>query len=172
MDGGSSITKHSLTGTSVTSTNDISITSYERTCDIFRLSSAHGTHQQQLNHRDGHHPTTVQLLDQLAAQLSDEELSSIGAAVELMLDGEDVEDGEGILNGTAGHQSSALSQAPMIVNDRTKCVGEEESLVTAGLSSPLSEYQDEQRQESAEQTMYNGNDEEDEDELTEKQLSY
>ncbi|XP_065078829.1 USP6 N-terminal-like protein isoform X1 [Ochlerotatus camptorhynchus] len=32
-----SITKTSLTGTSVTSTNDVSITSYERTCDIFRL---------------------------------------------------------------------------------------------------------------------------------------
>lgn len=32
-----SITKNSLTGTSITSTNDVSITSYERTCDIFRL---------------------------------------------------------------------------------------------------------------------------------------
>ncbi|XP_058822214.1 USP6 N-terminal-like protein isoform X1 [Topomyia yanbarensis] len=32
-----SITKHSLTGTSITSTNDVSITSYERTCDIFRV---------------------------------------------------------------------------------------------------------------------------------------
>lgn len=34
-----SITKNSLTGTSVTSTNDVSITSYERTCDIFRLQN-------------------------------------------------------------------------------------------------------------------------------------
>ncbi|KXJ78939.1 hypothetical protein RP20_CCG002971 [Aedes albopictus] len=37
-----SITKHSLTGTSVTSTNDVSITSYERTCDIFRLQPNSG----------------------------------------------------------------------------------------------------------------------------------
>ncbi|KAL1397909.1 hypothetical protein pipiens_009380 [Culex pipiens pipiens] len=34
-----SITKQSLTGTSVTSTNDVSIASYERTCDIFRLAT-------------------------------------------------------------------------------------------------------------------------------------
>ncbi|XP_062554558.1 USP6 N-terminal-like protein isoform X1 [Armigeres subalbatus] len=37
-----SITKYSLTGTSVTSTNDVSITSYERTCDIFRLQQNGG----------------------------------------------------------------------------------------------------------------------------------
>lgn len=38
-----SITKHSLTGTSVTSTNDVSITSYERTCDIFQLQQNGGS---------------------------------------------------------------------------------------------------------------------------------
>ncbi|XP_049281798.1 USP6 N-terminal-like protein isoform X1 [Anopheles funestus] len=160
MDGGS-ITKHSLTGTSVTSTNDISLTSYDRTCDIFRLQTS-GQHQSSRDLPPAGTTSAVLMFDQLAAQLSDEELSSYGAAVELMLDDEGVldeaetnrpvmmmVDKEGGDNSSTGPEELVEELAPTLVQSLT-------DPVLNGSTHPADQ-----------QTI----DEEDEDELTEKQLS-
>uniref|UniRef100_A0A4Y0BQ29 Rab-GAP TBC domain-containing protein n=1 Tax=Anopheles funestus TaxID=62324 RepID=A0A4Y0BQ29_ANOFN len=160
MDGGS-ITKHSLTGTSVTSTNDISLTSYDRTCDIFRLQTS-GQHQSSRDLPPAGTTSAVLMFDQLAAQLSDEELSSYGAAVELMLDDEGVldeaetnrpvtmmVDKDGGDNSSTGPEELVEELAPTLVQSLT-------DPVLNGSAHPADQ-----------QTI----DEEDEDELTEKQLS-
>uniref|UniRef100_A0A182NFU7 Rab-GAP TBC domain-containing protein n=1 Tax=Anopheles dirus TaxID=7168 RepID=A0A182NFU7_9DIPT len=162
MDGGS-ITKHSLTGTSVTSTNDISLTSYDRTCDILRLQSTTTTGQQQTGRDPPPAGTTsaVLLLDQLAAQLSDEELSSYGAAVELMLDDEEVVDG-------------SSSAARMLV-DRGD-VGERVTEELERVPDPALPNGHDTDGEAGfaldDASDQQPADEEDEDELTEKQLSF
>uniref|UniRef100_A0A182LWY4 Uncharacterized protein n=1 Tax=Anopheles culicifacies TaxID=139723 RepID=A0A182LWY4_9DIPT len=158
MDGGS-ITKNSLTGTSVTSTNDISLTSYDRTCDIFRLQTS-GQHQSSRDLPPAGTTSAVLMLDQLAAQLSDEELSSYGAAVELMLDDDEVE--------------ASRPQTMMVDKDAA------DNLSTGNEQLELEELEPNMLQTLAEPVL-NGQlqtvdqqaiDEEDEDELTEKQLSF
>uniref|UniRef100_A0A182SFK1 Uncharacterized protein n=1 Tax=Anopheles maculatus TaxID=74869 RepID=A0A182SFK1_9DIPT len=162
MDGGS-ITKQSLTGTSVTSTNDISLTSYDRTCDIFRLQAS-GAHQSSRDLPPTGTASAVLMLDQLAAQLSDEELSSYGAAVELMLDDDD--DALGV----AGNDNSDHLPARTMID---KEAGD-------NVSAEHDELEEEPMLlEAVPDAMHNGPqqqqtiiDEEDEDELTEKQLSF
>uniref|UniRef100_A0A182K9T1 Uncharacterized protein n=1 Tax=Anopheles christyi TaxID=43041 RepID=A0A182K9T1_9DIPT len=165
MDGGS-ITKQSLTGTSVTSTNDISLTSYDRTCDIFRLQAS-GQHQSSRDPPPAGTTSAVLLLDQLAAQLSDEELSSYGAAVELMLDDDDEAEAENpveMINGNGAPDNVTLGQngldeelEPLLLSpvENPPLNGETDPTIvvaSAGQQQPV--------------------DEEDEDELTEKQLSF
>ncbi|XP_053659087.1 USP6 N-terminal-like protein [Anopheles marshallii] len=166
MDGGS-ITKHSLTGTSVTSTNDISLTSYDRTCDIFRLQ----TSGQQQSGRDlppAGTASAVLMLDQLAAQLSDEELSSYGAAVELMLDDDDDNEVDPNLSVKMMVDKDAGDNTS---NGHVEELAEElEPMLLQSLADPAQNGQTDPLilQSSDQQTI----DEEDEDELTEKQLSF
>ncbi|XP_058055814.1 USP6 N-terminal-like protein [Anopheles bellator] len=162
MDGGSSITKHSLTGTSVTSTNDISITSYERTCDIFRLTG-NGPHQpfSQREHQHAGPNSAIHLLDHLAAQLSDEELSSIGAAVDLILDEED--------NGADIPGDSGDDPISKLAEEMDAPTGSESGKSPRSPPAKLCVSPD---HEHVARLVANGNDDEDEDELTEKQLSF
>ncbi|XP_035890806.1 USP6 N-terminal-like protein isoform X1 [Anopheles stephensi] len=168
MDGTGSITKQSLTGTSVTSTNDISLTSYDRTCDIFRLQASGQQHPSSRELPPTGTTSAVLMLDQLAAQLSDEELSSYGAAVDLMLDDDD-------LDGAAGDDQQRM----MIDKDAAETVHEdmeeENPLVFEPVTDPIHNGLQPEPLTILLRTLdqpQDAIDEEDEDELTEKQLSF
>uniref|UniRef100_A0A8W7PA42 Rab-GAP TBC domain-containing protein n=1 Tax=Anopheles coluzzii TaxID=1518534 RepID=A0A8W7PA42_ANOCL len=169
MDGGS-ITKHSLTGTSVTSTNDISLTSYDRTCDIFRLQAS-GQHPSSRDPPPAGTTSAVLLLDQLAAQLSDEELSSYGAAVELMLDDEEddgaAEPGNPVQRTKERDTGDDVSLVPEESEERELDPMEQSATdpSLSGQTNPTIMLHSPEQQQPAV-------DEEDEDELTEKQLSF
>nr|XP_040218471.2 USP6 N-terminal-like protein isoform X1 [Anopheles coluzzii]XP_040218472.2 USP6 N-terminal-like protein isoform X1 [Anopheles coluzzii]XP_049461507.1 USP6 N-terminal-like protein isoform X1 [Anopheles coluzzii]XP_049461508.1 USP6 N-terminal-like protein isoform X1 [Anopheles coluzzii] len=169
MDGGS-ITKHSLTGTSVTSTNDISLTSYDRTCDIFRLQAS-GQHPSSRDPPPAGTTSAVLLLDQLAAQLSDEELSSYGAAVELMLDDEEddgaAEAGNPVQRTKERDTGDDVSLVPEESEERELDPMEQSATDPSpnGQTNPTIMLHSPEQQQPAV-------DEEDEDELTEKQLSF
>ncbi|XP_003436446.2 USP6 N-terminal-like protein isoform X1 [Anopheles gambiae] len=169
MDGGS-ITKHSLTGTSVTSTNDISLTSYDRTCDIFRLQAS-GQHPSSRDPPPTGTTSAVLLLDQLAAQLSDEELSSYGAAVELMLDDEEddgaAEAGNPVQMTKERDTGDDVSLVPEESEERELDPMEQSATDPSpnGQTNPTIMLHSPEQQQPAV-------DEEDEDELTEKQLSF
>ncbi|XP_041787679.1 uncharacterized protein LOC121603001 [Anopheles merus] len=169
MDGGS-ITKHSLTGTSVTSTNDISLTSYDRTCDIFRLQAT-GQHPSSRDPPPAGTTSAVLLLDQLAAQLSDEELSSYGAAVELMLDNEE-DDGAAEAGNLAQRTKERDTGDDVSLvpgeSEETELDPMEQSATDPSLSGQTNPTIMLNSPEQQQPVV----DEEDEDELTEKQLSF
>ncbi|XP_053680540.1 USP6 N-terminal-like protein [Anopheles nili] len=166
IDGGS-ITKHSLTGTSITSTNDISLTSYDRTSDIFRLPAS-GQHQ--INCDSPATSSAVRLLDQLAAQLSDEELSSYGVTVDLILDDDNIGkstmakvadfDKDNVENLPAVHEQ-AMEEFKWVSQSRADHETNDTIMQTTPADSII-----------VQSSTQQDNDEEEEDELTEKQLSF